>query len=218
MADYINVVYDISEKPKTDYPARLVNYLAQRYSITAGKKLLEIGCGRGDFLSEFSKICYARGVDRSGSAKNLSPDLEIITCDLEKEEMPFEDDSFDFVYSKSVIEHFGDPECYMKQVKRVLKPGGTLITLCPDWESNMQIYFDDHTHKTPFTLYAINDLYKIYDMKEIAVEKFIQLPAVWKYPALKYLCKIIAAAFPHRMNNKFIRFSKELMILASGKK
>ena len=50
------------------------------------------------------------------------------------------------------MEHLVNPENYLKEAYRILKPGGKIISLIPDWEANYKIYYDDHTHKTPFTI------------------------------------------------------------------
>ena len=90
--------------------------------------------------------------------------------------------------------------------------------MVPDWESNMKTYFDDHTHKSPFTVYSLQDAYEMHGFKKVNCYKFRQLPVVWKYPFLNYFCGLIAILVPHRSKNKFLRWSKELMIVGLGEK
>ena len=117
---------------------------------------------RGEFLSNFQKLGLdVTGVDISPEAKTFGHDFEKVSiCDIETEKLPFKDDTFDIIYSKSFIEHLYYPERYLKEAYRVLKPGGILLTLVPDWESNYKIYFDDFTHRTPFTIISLRDAYK----------------------------------------------------------
>ena len=49
------------------------------------------------------------------------------TADIENEGIPFPDSFFDFVYSKSFIEYFHNQEKLIKEICRVLKPGGKAI-------------------------------------------------------------------------------------------
>jgi ubiquinone/menaquinone biosynthesis C-methylase UbiE len=49
----------------------------------------------------------------------------------EAEALPFENDSFDLVYCSHVLEHVKDEVASLKEMKRVLKPGGTLIIGMP---------------------------------------------------------------------------------------
>jgi ubiquinone/menaquinone biosynthesis C-methylase UbiE len=122
------------------------------------------------------------------------------------------------IYSKSFIEHLYYPEKYLEEAYRVLKPSGVLITLVPDWESNYKIYFDDFTHRTPFTSVALKDAYEMYSFLEVNVFKFRHLPITWKYPKLNYLCAAISPLIPVRTKNKFLRWSRELMLVGSGRK
>jgi cyclopropane fatty-acyl-phospholipid synthase-like methyltransferase len=55
MADYLSVVYDEGSHPYTDYPSKLCAYLFQAFQMKAGMKMLEPGCGRGEFLRNFKK-------------------------------------------------------------------------------------------------------------------------------------------------------------------
>ena len=51
------------------------------------------------------------------------------------------------------------PDHYLKEAYRILKPGGKLLTMVPDWESNMKTYFDDHTHKSSLTFIKLSFVY-----------------------------------------------------------
>ena len=139
-------------------------------------------------------------------------------CDIENEPFPFKDNSFDILFSKSFIEHLHKPEKYLIEAFRVLKPGGLLLTLVPDWESNYKIYFDDFSHRTPFTKVSLIDAYKVFGFKYVDAYAFRQLPVVWKYPIINYFCALIAPLVPVRTKNKFLRWSRELMLIGEGRK
>jgi len=219
MGDYIKVVYNQADRPYSDYPCRLCRWLFDRFEMRPGMKFLEAGCGRGEFLKGFAGLGLdAHGLDLSAEAAKYSAPIPVATCDLEAEAMPFADNTFDVVYSKSLLEHFFRPERYLKEACRVLKPGGKLITLVPDWESQYKTYFDDYTHRTPFTAAGLEDIYRIHDYDGVEVFKFRQLPVVWQYPALNYFCAAISPFIPVRTKNKFFRWSRELMLVGCGTK
>jgi SAM-dependent methyltransferase len=217
--DYVAVVYNEQDRPFTAYPDELARYLWNRYSIQPGTKVLDIGCGRGEFLRGFMR-CGAKGygVDRSRAAETLCPEAELRIADLENDLLPFEDDFFDVVFSKSVIEHFYYPEKLVKEIYRVLKPGGLVITMCPDWEYNMRIYFEDYTHRTPFTLSSLRDIQLIHSFDHVQSERFRQLPVLWKYHFLLPLVELTRILVPRFLSSKskFVRFSKEIMLLSSS--
>jgi SAM-dependent methyltransferase len=219
MADYLNVVYDEKSHPKNSYPDKLVGYLFKTYGLCAGQRILEPGCGRGEFLDSFRKLgMECHGIDLSPQAGSLLEDIKVKQADLEKDRLPYEDNFFDVVYNKSLMEHLWNPDEFLHEAHRILKPGGLLLCLVPDWESNYKIYFDDFTHRTPFTKVALNDILLMCNFKDVNVIKFRQLPIVWKYPALNILCSIIAPFVPVRAKTKFFRWSRELMLAGSGRK
>ena len=217
--NYLSVVYDEKSHPYSDYPKKLCAYLFQSFGFKEGMRMLEPGCGRGEFLKNFKDLGLdVVGVDASPEAIAFVDGLDIKLCDIENEKLPFDDNTFDVIYSKSFIEHLYYPEKYLEEAYRVLKPNGMLLTLVPDWESNYKTYFDDFTHRTPFTKMALTDAYKMYGFKEVRVFKFRQLPIVWKYPIINYLCAFISPFIPVRTQNKFFRWSRELMLVGIGKK
>lgn len=216
--DYLSTIYSRKNKPKTKYPNLLAQYLYKNYIISNKKFLLETGCGRGDLLEEFRKIgIKVRGTDLLESAGNEYPKLKIFKNNIEKEKLPFVDECFDVVFSKSFVEHLYNPEIFFKESMRVLKKGGVLITLTPDWEVQTHKFFDDWTHKTPFTKITMNNLYEVSGFKEIKIEYFKQLPILWESSLLKKLSNLIAPLIKERENSK-LRWIRERQILGIGKK
>ena len=142
--------------------------------------------------------------------------VKVIKTDLEQDPLPFENDTFNYVYNKSFLEHLWYPDRFMQEAFRILKPGGSLISLVPDWESNYKTYFDDYTHRTPFTIISLEKIYRISDFTQVKAVKFRQIPLVWKYPALNLICATISPFIPVRTKKKTYRWSRELMLVASG--
>ena len=224
--DYIDVVYNEIDIPFTSYPKKLTNYLSKKYNIKKENILLELGCGRGEFLKGFIDIginCY--GVDLSENAKKTCPSAHISKVNLLEQQLPFEGNFFDFVYSKSFVEHFYYPEKIFEESHRVLKLGGKLITLTPDWESIYKIFYEDYTHRTPFTINSLKEIHLIHGYKNVKVERFRQLPIIWKKDGgynnfFTLLSKITSFIAPKTLkkNFKWIKFSKEVMLLSSAEK
>lgn len=221
--DYVNVIYSESERPLTDYPQKLASYLFNRYNLEKGMNLLDIGCGRGEFLKGFVN-CGVNGyaVDQSSAAQKYCPEAELRNSDIENNGIPYPDNFFDVVYSKSVIEHFYYPERLIKEMLRVLKPRGIAITLCPAWEYNYRIYFEDYSHRTPFMLESLRDIQIIHGFERVNVEFFRQLPSSWNQMStiIIPLAEATRLFLPSttKKYSKWIRFSKEIMLLASAYK
>ena len=219
MADYLEIIYDEKSHPLNTYPSKLIKYLFDSYGMSKGQKILEPGCGRGEFLDAFRRLgleCY--GLDLSPSAGGFLEGIEVKQANIEKEALPYDDNYFDIVYSKSLMEHLHHPDKYLSEVFRILKPGGKVLCLIPDWESNYKIYFDDFTHVTPFTRISLRDILLMSDFNDVNVVKFRQLPIVWKFPVLNVFCAMISPFIPVRTQTKFFRWSRELMLIGSATK
>ena len=219
MKNYLSVRYDINKKPISNYPKKFVSYNIKRFDLK-NKKLLEIGCGRGDFINEFSEQsvdCYATDILEE-SQQYLNNNIKFSLNNIAKDELPFENNFFDAIYTKSLIEHINNHEFFFSECKRVLKDGGKIIIYTPDWETQYLHFYDDLTHIKPFTKVTLEDSFKIYGFQNYNVEKFYQLPLVWKFPLIKYFLKIFSGLIPIRCKIKFLRFSKELMLLGFASK
>ncbi|MBD2424552.1 class I SAM-dependent methyltransferase [Phormidium sp. FACHB-1136] len=185
--------------------------------------VLDAGCGRGEFLKGFIECgLQAYAVDQSSVALRYLPDARLKVSNIETGGIPYPDNYFDVVYSKSVIEHFHYPERFVREIYRVLKPGGLVITMCPAWEYNYRIYFEDYTHRTPFMLGSLRDILLIHGFENIQVEFFRQLPILWSGWGrwLVPLAKLTRVLTPTQLSrrSKWVRFSKEVMLLSSARK
>lgn len=214
--NYINTIYNQKDRPITSYPDKLACYLIDKFNIKKGDNLLDCGCGRGDFLNAFqNQGINCKGIDLYNNGNNI-----IYECNFENEKFPFPSNYFDICFSKSVVEHLNNPDNYMKEIYRILKPNGKLILMIPDYDSCMFLFWNDHTHKQPYRIPTVNDLLKICKFKNIQTELFYQLPIIWKYPMLKIVCKILQLFGAPRkiVKNKILRWGRELMILSYSKK
>jgi len=222
---YLETIYSKQKYPFSEYPKKLINYLFSRFDLKDNQKLLEIGCGRGDFLNEFrKKNLEVYGVDLSNYSQSFFPEINFKKVDLTKDALPFEDNFFDVIYSKSLIEHFYYPDTLFQEAYRVLKPGGKIITLTPEWQFNYNSFYEDYTHRVPFSKMSLKDIHEINNFKQVEVESFIQLPVIFEkkyyyffFKFLSFLTRILVPDY-FRMRYKWIRFSKEIMLLSFAKK
>jgi SAM-dependent methyltransferase len=101
--------------------------LADAYARPA-RRVLDLGCGAGDSVDLFRSL--DPGVDWIGADVESSPevaartrsDATFVTFDGER--LPFDGESFDFVYCKQVLEHVRRPDPLIREVARVLRPEG----------------------------------------------------------------------------------------------
>lgn len=101
-----------------------------------GLEVLDIGCGSGALATRIAKHgARVTAIDltqtavelTSANAKTQALDVEVIRCDVEK--LPIESESFDFVFSWGVLHHTETFENALREVHRVLKPGGRSLIM-----------------------------------------------------------------------------------------
>lgn len=211
--DYLDVVYSRSSKPQTQYVSQYVSYLIKEFSLIKSSSLLELGCGNCDVLCEFKKYGFnVTGLDNCPSS-GKDQGVPVLQHDLNLP-LPFADSSYDIVFNKSLVEHLSDPSIIFFESYRVLKPGGKLIIMTPDWEVQMSKFYDDWTHKTPFTIYTMKNLSSLAQFSPTStIQYFKQLPILWKSPTLSLLSNLVAPLIPIRTKSK-LRWLRERQILA----
>jgi ubiquinone/menaquinone biosynthesis C-methylase UbiE len=107
-----------------------------RFDETRGKRVLEIGVGLGTDHVQFARAgAQLTGVDLTDKGIELVArrlELEDLRSDLrvaDAERLPFEDGSFDVVYSWGVLHHTPDTPRAVAEAQRVLRPGGRLCAM-----------------------------------------------------------------------------------------
>ncbi len=109
---------------------------AFEFRLHGGEKTLEVGCGLGTDLCEFAKNeADVVGVDFTKIAVQttrhrldvLGLTGEVLKADATR--LPFDDASFDFVYSNGVLHHIPDMAGAISEIRRVLRPDGRAIVM-----------------------------------------------------------------------------------------
>ncbi|MFH1367415.1 MAG: class I SAM-dependent methyltransferase [Patescibacteria group bacterium] len=99
-------------------------------------RFLEVGCGAGDFLLRVKNLdMEVCGVEPGGFEPSFTQKLglKIYNCDLKTCNFP--KDYFDVIYLNHVFEHLADPTEHLRELKRILKPGGKLVIAVPNIDS-----------------------------------------------------------------------------------
>lgn len=110
-------------------------------------RILEAGCGFGHWVFWMAEQGFeTTGVDLSPKAISLAKDYalknKINNCKFIKgdvRKLPIEDNYFDIIFSFGLIEHFLRPEIILKELLRVLKPGGKIFLSVPNKYSSHTI-------------------------------------------------------------------------------
>jgi SAM-dependent methyltransferase len=92
-------------------------------------RVLDIGAGTGNVLAKFPATCVRVGIDLSREmlteARRTSPDLLLAVATADR--LPFADGAFDLVVTYSTLHHLPDSLAALREMQRVLAPGGMLV-------------------------------------------------------------------------------------------
>jgi SAM-dependent methyltransferase len=109
---------------------------AANFAGTHGLKVLEIGCGMGTDGAQFARAgADYTGIDLTNAAVELArkrfaaSELKGDFLVIDGENLDFANDSFDLVYSHGVLHHTPDIEAAVREIHRVLKPGGRAMVM-----------------------------------------------------------------------------------------
>ncbi|WP_291103606.1 MULTISPECIES: class I SAM-dependent methyltransferase [unclassified Flavobacterium] len=140
-------------------------------------KILDIGAGTGDFLAVAKKDGWQIiGVEPSEKAKTIAKNKGVSFVKLTSE---LENNSFDVISMWHVLEHVPDLDKQIKELKRLLKPTGTLIIAVPNFKSfdakhygNFWAAYDVPIHFWHFSKTAIKLLF---EKEEMQLEKVLPM-------------------------------------------
>jgi SAM-dependent methyltransferase len=101
--------------------------------VSSEASVLDLGCGRGGVVELFwrdVKLAAGLDPDQPSLAEYRAPGMPILRGVGER--LPFGGESFDLVVSLWVLEHLKDPATVLREVTRVLRPGGHFVFLTPN--------------------------------------------------------------------------------------
>lgn len=129
--DEVAVRYD---EIRPGYPAALLRELADLVPITAGTRILEIGCGTGQATLALAELgCQIVAVEfgprMAAIARRKLADFPSVTVDIAPfEDWPLPDEGFDLVLSATAF-HWLDPAVRVTKIAQALRPNGALAII-----------------------------------------------------------------------------------------
>jgi SAM-dependent methyltransferase len=151
----------------------------------AGQTLLDLGTADGALL----EVARSKGLDARG--------LDVTDgIDFETDTLPVADNSVDIVTAVSLIEHLHSPRMMLSETLRVLKPGGAMILVSPNWRYSYREFFDDPTHVHPYTERSLR-----FALKSAGFAQSVLVPWIVCKPAWMWTMPMafeVARAIPFR--------------------
>jgi len=185
----------------------ICEYLSKE--ISENSIVLDLGAGYCNFINNIkAKKKYA--VDNYEEFKiNANKDVKAVVCNSYDLNL-FQNDFFEVVFSSNMLEHLTLDKIVttIKEIYRILKKGGILILILPNWTYSYKNYYDDYTHITPLTHIGICDLLKTegFNIKK-CIPKFLPFSFKSRLPKIPFLVWLY-------LRLPFKPFAKQMLIIA----
>lgn len=164
--------YDVFNKHAAEYDAWFEKYpFVFQTELAAIKKLwpaqenirsLEVGCATGRFASE---LHISEGIDPSGALCSMAEERGVFTLQGIAENLPYQGSQFDVVLMNFCISYLESPRAALKEVLRVLKPGGAIIVGFIKKGSLVGDYYEEKKAKSLF--YKDADFFYVQDVEDL---------------------------------------------------
>lgn len=114
-----------------------IERLLQHFCADSHLSILDLGCGKGALVDHLREQghdafgCDIAGSDASDFVPGIRPDGILRAIQPDPYRLPFDDNQFDCVVSTQVLEHVMDYDSTLREIHRVLKPGGISLHVFP---------------------------------------------------------------------------------------
>lgn len=161
-------IYQIVKNRALKNKLKLINSEAEKGHV------LDIGAGTGDFLSLLkTNGWHITGIEPNDKAKKIAISKGITFASSTEK---LQTHSFDVITMWHVLEHVPDVQKQISELKRIVKPGGTIFVAVPNFNSfdahyygNFWAAYDVPRHLWHFSKTAIDKLFKVQDLKVVKV-------------------------------------------------
>ena len=167
------------------------NYLQKKFNISNKYRVLDAGAGYCFFINNINaKEKYALDIDKD--VLNYA-NKDVIRIIGSVYNMPFKNNFFDIIFSSNLLEHLSNEKILptLNEFHRILKKGGRVIILSPNFKYCFKTYFDDYTHKSILTDKSLKDMIQVsgFNIEKI-IPKFLPFSTESKIPKISFLTKI----------------------------
>ena len=153
----------------------------ERLGLQPGDRLLDLGCGFGRHAFEAARrgarvVALDYAEDELKEVRNtfaaMADAAEVPASSLagtvqgDATRLPFADGSFDRVIASEVLEHIPDDEAAMRELARVLRPGGTMAVTVPSWLPEKVCWTLSEEYHAPFVTGGHVRIYRDGEVRE----------------------------------------------------
>ncbi len=114
---------------------KVIAALLRGLALPPGAQILDAGCGSGRNMVDFARLGSVTGVEIADASVVRARERaigEVVQCSIT--ELPFTDGRFDLAFCLDVIEHIEDQLRALRELYRVVAPGGRLVVMVPAYQ------------------------------------------------------------------------------------
>lgn len=146
---------------------KMVPWLLSAYQIAKDAGIVDIGAGQGHCLiplheNGWLKLTAVDVDDFNFSVFKNKHGLDVHKCNISSEKLDLADNSQGAVISFHLIEHLLVPDNLLNEAHRVLRPGGKIFIVSPDWRKQYKTFWRDPTHIHPYDKESIARLLRMH--------------------------------------------------------
>lgn len=153
-----------------DFHRFMLPWLLECHGIDRADTVLDIGAGHGHCLVPLHDGGWRKLVALDVDPRNFAEfaatlGIESLLCDISRERIALDDGAVGAVICFHVIEHLPAPDNLLTECCRVLRPGGRLFLVTPDWRKQYRTFWRDPTHLRPYDKEAIARLFRMHGLE-----------------------------------------------------
>jgi ubiquinone/menaquinone biosynthesis C-methylase UbiE len=170
----------------------------QRY-VRAEDTVLDLACGLGEF-SRHIRAARRIAVDLNASARRLLPDVVEFHAGPAHDLSFLPDGTVDLAFSSNFLEHLPDKaaiDAVLRDVRRVLKPGGRYVVIQPNVRYAYREYWDFYDHHTPLSHLSCGEAFALAGFEvEQVIARFLPFTTKTRVPSHPALLRLYLALPP----------------------
>lgn len=151
---------------------KMLPCLAKMLNIDTNDLIVDIGAAQGHCVIPLKRAGYNHIAIVDNDPYNFSLfqkeyQFDCYQCDVSKKPLPFESDTVKWIINFHLIEHLAEPHFFLQEAFRVLKHGGGIILVTPDWRKQFKTFYRDPTHIRPYDKESISRLFRMIGFKNV---------------------------------------------------
>ena len=146
----------------------MVPWLLSFNGVSKDGTVVDIGAGQGHALiplhrNEYKHLVAVDIDDFNFDFFERKYGFKTIQCNIASQPLELKSSSVGAIIALHLIEHLRDPANLLKESHRVLKPGGKLFLVTPDWRKQYKTFWRDPTHLRPYDKVSISRVLRMYE-------------------------------------------------------